>query len=235
MFRFYTGVPVAVKNGVMWTRFTTQNVKRQVEKVVSYFRERSVPFFWWVGSSSSPENLGEFILAEGLTKEEWSFPAMALDLRVLDLNLLPEVLHRSGTSIKQVRTVDDLDRWFTYLTNRGYPEAAVQSMYDMLLPALTRGRSDIGVYLAMLDGDVIGVSKVAYFVGVAGLYWIDTQPEHRGKGVGTATTLAALQDACERGYEISTLQSSQFGYNLYTRIGYKPYYNYDAYRFTPEE
>ncbi len=235
IFRFYTSVPVAVKNGVMWARFTTRNAKQKVAEVVRYFKERGVPFLWWIGSSSSPKNLGDLILEEGLIKEEWSFPAMALDLRELDHALLPDALNKSGIQIRQVKTVEDLDQWFAYLTNRSYPEPAVQSMYDMLIPALAREQSDIRVFLALLDGGVVGVSKVAYLVGVAGLYWIDTQPEHRGKGIGTATTLVALQDACERGYEISTLQSSQLGYNLYSRIGFKPYYLCDVYRFTPEE
>lgn len=234
IFMFYTGVPVAVKNGVMWARFTTQSAEQRAAKVVSYFRKRKVPFFWWISPSSSPENLGDILLGQGLTQEEWSFPAMAFDLRGLGSSLLPRELRQSGTRIAQVKTVKDLDRWFKYLTNRGYPEPVVQSMYDMIGPALTEGRNEIGVYLAMLAGVVVGVSKVTYLAGVAGIYWVDTQPEHRGKGVGTATTLAALHDARERGYEISTLQSSNLGYKMYSRIGFKQYFKYDVYRYTPE-
>jgi hypothetical protein len=174
------------------------------------------------------------LLEQGLTKEEWSFPAMALDLQDIDTSVPPEALQRSGTHITQVTSIDALDRWFVFLTNRGYPEAIIQSMYDRLRPAITEGRNDIGVYLATSGDEVVGVSKVAYRAGVAGLYWIDTQPEHRGKSIGTATTLAALYDAVKAGYEISTLQSSSLGYNMYSRIGFKTYFNYDVYRFQPE-
>jgi predicted acetyltransferase len=107
-------------------------------------------------------------------------------------------------------------------------------MYDRLQPLITEGRREISIYLATLGDEVVGVSKVAYLAGVAGLYWIDTQPEHRGKGIGTATTLAALHDAWKHKYEISILQSSSLGYNLYSRIGFKPYFNYDVYRFAPD-
>ncbi len=233
LFMFYTGVPVAVKNGVMYTNFTEQKAEERAAEVVSYFRKRKMPFFWWISPSSSPENLGDILAGQGLIKEEWSFPAMALDLRDLDTSLLSEAHEQSGTHVAKIETTDDLDRWFLFLNNQGYPEPVVQSMYDRLHPAIKEGRREISAYLATIGDEVVGVSKVAYLAGVAGLYWIITQPEHRGKGVGTATTLAALHDACEHKYEISTLQSSSLGYNLYSRIGFKPYFKYDVYRFTP--
>ena len=119
IFRFYTGVPVAVKNGVMWARFTARTAKQEVAEVVSYFKERGVPFFWWVGPSSSPKNLGDLILKEGLTKEEWSFPAMALDLGEFDRALLPDALNKSGIQIRQVKTAEDMDQWFGYSKTPG--------------------------------------------------------------------------------------------------------------------
>ena len=77
--RVYTGVPHPMMNGVFWARLDSENLEREVEKAVSFFKQKECPFSWFIGPSSWPETLGEVLTTHGLTKLEPSSPGMAID------------------------------------------------------------------------------------------------------------------------------------------------------------
>ncbi len=55
----------------------------------------------------------------------------------------------------------------------------------------------------------------------AGIYSVATLPEARGKGIGAAVTFRPLHNAREMGYRIGVLQSSELGYNVYKKLGFR--------------
>jgi ribosomal protein S18 acetylase RimI-like enzyme len=76
-------------------------------------------------------------------------------------------------------------------------------------------------YLGFLDDKAVCTSTVFYGAGVAGIYDVATLPEARGRGLGTALTLAPLLDARQAGYRIGVLQSSEMGFGVYKRMGFR--------------
>jgi GNAT superfamily N-acetyltransferase len=76
-------------------------------------------------------------------------------------------------------------------------------------------------YLGLLDGKPMATSNLYLGAGVAGVQYVSTLPEGRGKGVGAAMTLAPLYQARQLGYQAGVLQSSEMGYAVYRRLGFQ--------------
>lgn len=75
-------------------------------------------------------------------------------------------------------------------------------------------------FLMLTEGDAITAGMLLLFRdGNAGLHEVFTLEEHRGKGLATAMVGYALNLAKQRGYPCATLQASEMGYPVYTKLG----------------
>ena len=68
------------------------------------------------------------------------------------------------------------------------------------------------------DACVLGIDDVD---GDAGVFFVATLPEARGRGLAAGLMAAALVEARDRGCEISTLQATKMGEPVYARLGYQ--------------
>ena len=75
-------------------------------------------------------------------------------------------------------------------------------------------------YLGYLNGKPVSTCTI-FYGGAAGIYCVSTLPEARGKGIGGAITLKPLQEAREMGYRVGVLQSSEMGFNVYKKLGFR--------------
>jgi GNAT superfamily N-acetyltransferase len=68
------------------------------------------------------------------------------------------------------------------------------------------------------DACVLGIN---YCDGDAGVFFVATLPEARGRGLAGGLLAAALVEARDRGCDVSTLQATKVGEPVYGRIGYQ--------------
>ena len=85
-------------------------------------------------------------------------------------------------------------------------------------------------YLGLSDGVPVCGATVFVDLGVAGIYEVATVSEARGKGFGTAVTLAPLKDMFKKGVMVGVLHSSKMGHGVYERIGFKDIGKHSLYR-----
>ncbi|RNM13660.1 GNAT family N-acetyltransferase [Nocardioides pocheonensis] len=69
-------------------------------------------------------------------------------------------------------------------------------------------------------GHVRATSASAIFGRTAAVYFVNTDPGWRGRGVGTAMTAAALRAAADAGAKDAILDASALGHSLYQRLGF---------------
>lgn len=229
--RIYTGLPGPFFNAVHHARFKPQEVESQVDAVIEYFKQRKIPFSWWIDPTSRPDTLEDVLLSRGFAKDEWAMPAMAIDLRTLDEQLLEKATHRSTATIQPVQTETELKDWLDIVAKAfEFHPQTVEAFHELHSFHLHRGTaSNIINFIASIDGTPAGASSIIFSTGLAGLYNVATLNEYRGKGIGTAVSIAPLLVAKDQGYEIGNLQSSQMGFHLYQRIGFKTYFEYKIY------
>jgi GNAT superfamily N-acetyltransferase len=129
-----------------------------------------------------------------------------------------------GLAIHEVRTPEQL-AGFREVAFRGfgYPVAAAPLFLSERLRALPQVR----LYAGSVDGAVVATSLLVSTGSVAGIYWVATLEEQRGRGYGAALTWAAVAGGRELGCRIASLQASKAGRPVYERMGFEHVIDYE--------
>ena len=83
-------------------------------------------------------------------------------------------------------------------------------------------------YLARQQGEPAACCTLVLAGGVAGLYNATTLPGMRRKGLGTAATAVAIEQALEEGYKVVVAQAMPMGVLLCDRLGFEEFYTIRA-------
>jgi ribosomal protein S18 acetylase RimI-like enzyme len=89
------------------------------------------------------------------------------------------------------------------------------------------------VVLGYLEERPVSAAIAILSNGIAGLYWVVTLPEARGRGLGEACTRLAGNRAFELGARCVVLQASEQGEPIYRRMGYREITRYRWYAKGP--
>ena len=199
-------------NYVLDADFTDEEVNKKIADVTEHFRQRHIPFSWWVSPHDKPGNLVQYLEKAGFQNTEKNV-AMYFDLDAWtgDVTEKPELKIVRATDKKALRD------FALVLANDA---AAFETYYAWIASILTVD-DPIEYYVGYVDGVPVVRGLVCYYAGVAGMYWLSTTPQARRKGYGTAMQQFRLQRAKELGYHLAVLQASDEGFPLYQRLGYK--------------
>lgn len=79
-------------------------------------------------------------------------------------------------------------------------------------------------YLAAVDDQAVvrATAAAANWGGTTGVFFVNTDPAWRGRGIGTAMTAAALRGAAAAGARRACLDASDLGLSIYRRLGFVP-------------
>lgn len=142
-------------------------------------------------------------------------PGMVLERR------LPDAPPPPGVTLARVETPDDVAAFADVM-------GAAYGTYGMppdVTPALfARPETLIGPhltsFLARLEGRPVAGAVVLLTHGVAGIYWVGTIPEARGRGLAELCTRVAGNAGFDLGARLGVLQASPMGAPVYRRMGW---------------
>ena len=84
-------------------------------------------------------------------------------------------------------------------------------------------------FVGYVRNEPVAAAAVYLTHGVAGIAWVGTHPECRGKGYAEAVTWAASREGFRRGAAFVNLQASPMGEPVYRRMGFETKTAYGAY------
>ena len=220
------------RNVVLAARFRPEAADRRINEIISAYLAAGTGCIWWVGPSDTPADLRSRLSRAGLT-HEGSAPAMAAALADVPLDEAPP----EGLDIVPVTDAATLDEFLAIIESDwvewtgGVPTPVQQrtlAAWRTQIPPKLASEPVPLRWIGRADGKVVATSRIAIGGGVAGLYAISTLAAYRGRGFGRAMTIAALRAAASMGHRIGVLQSSDLGYGVYRRLGFRELFTYDV-------
>lgn len=203
VFGVLTDVPINFFSGIAMSDLS----EAEVGPVLDTLRGRA--FRWWISPSTRPANLAGILAGHGL-RHTYDAAGMVADLAVVDFAApLP-----NGLTIQRVTNLDD----WTLVFMEGFRRSAHEVT---IWPTAYAQCEDVWVhFVGFLDGAPVATTSLLLCGDLAGVYHVATLPAARGRGVGRAITVAALEHAKQTGATHAALQASEMGYGVYQAIGF---------------
>jgi ribosomal protein S18 acetylase RimI-like enzyme len=216
IYRWRTPIQHPWFNGVLASRPPDGDETSLIQETVAFFQARSTGLItWWVEPDLPFASWGAPLQAHHFGVSS-STPGMALELA----DLPESVPAPPGFTIQTVSDPARLETWAgVFAAGFGVPDHFAAAFKELL--------NGIGLglpfrhYLGILNGRPAASSTLFLDESVAGIYNVAVVPAARRQGLGAAITLAALQEARQMGCATGALQSSEMGYRVYQRLGFR--------------
>ena len=147
-----------------------------------------MPVLWWTGPRTRPRDLGARLERHGFARDDEA-PGMALELARLPAAAAPP----PELTVERVESGAALAAFVATFRHGFGIDAAFERPWVNWLATLGLGDgAPMRHFLARWEGEPVGTATVLLAAGVAGVYNVATLPAARRRGVGAATTRAAL-------------------------------------------
>lgn len=217
-------------NGVLRMRASRREQAAMLGQLLEYFHSNHLPFFWADYPPGSTPGLEQYLVSHGVLQVARDMPAMQRGLREMPSFRLPEQVE-----ITEVHSLQDQIDWLeVHMLGFGEPEETRADFQQHLNHSLGESPSDWRHFLARWQGEPCAISTLLCAPRAAGIYHVTTLPAYRGRGLGRALTLAAMQTGREQGFATAVLFASPDGYPLYKKLGFETVVTADLYAWTGE-
>ncbi|MCU0686510.1 MAG: GNAT family N-acetyltransferase [Polyangiaceae bacterium] len=223
------GSPLAYHNAVVRAELAPGAVDAAIVASMAAMRARGVPGSWHVGALMRPADLGARLGAHGFV-EVGDEPAMAIELASLPA---PAPWPR-GFRVERVRDERGLAAWGEVLS-AGF-EGADEGTAWMVDTFRRLGLGEGALwhhFLGRVEGLPAATASLFLHGDTAGVYFVFTSPRQRRRGVAAALTRATLDEARTLGARLGVLHSSEMGYEVYRRLGFREYGRLHRYEWGP--
>ena len=141
--------------------------------------------------------------------------------------ILPKLESLGDLTVRRVTCAEELtDFAGVFAANWEPPDPPVFGFYQSAAPLLLQDQCPMKLFLGYLDDEPVASSELFLTGRIAGLYSVCTRRACRERGIGSALTWTALDDARRRGIPTAVLQSSDRERGMYTRLGFNACCNF---------
>ena len=182
---------------------------------------------WTTSPSCGPADLDTRLAAAGWEPEPE--PAMAVPV---DAAFPPPP---DGLVIRQVETPAQVREW-TDLFDASFGIEPRGDAHPWLVPWLhlmLGETSACRLFLGRVDGVAVSCALAFAHEESVGLYGIGTPPQHRGRGFGSALTVAGINWGATNGATVAVLQASPMGEPVYHALGFRTVFEMGAWSLPP--
>jgi hypothetical protein len=191
-----------------------------IARAKEFFSARGRRFSVWV-RAGQPEDDDLAAAAEAAGFQAvYEMPEMVLGER-------PELSElTSGAELRKLESLEQADDFW---------RVAIESYADIgFPPEIFSGYTNhagllaenVAAFIAYLDGEPVSIALTMVSDTVAGIYWVGSRTQARGRGLGRAVTAAATVAGFELGANVASLQASPMGKPIYLAMGYEVAFDY---------
>lgn len=214
--------PLLIDSGMKTDMFNIicasgEEERSSVGNCAQHFRMKELPYCWWVGFEEDPNWLKEELEAIGLKHSEAELVMAARKGDVLWSE------KNSDLELKQVSDSRVLGEFLSVFAEI-IPAAemhAITQFYHRAADVIFYDDSAIQFFVGYIDGEPVATSSVFYAEELASIFDVIVSPKMRGRGLGKSVTLAAMEKAAERAYDVYALTATNDAKYLYEKLGFK--------------
>lgn len=198
-----------------------------ISKAKDFFAARGRGFSTWIRGDQPEDRDLTAAASEAGLQLVYEMPEMVLEAPA-EQPPLPD-----GVELRRLSEAGQAGDFWTVATasyaSIGFPPEVFggYSNHDGLLA------ENVVAFVAYLDGAPVSIAMTIVSHGVAGIYWVGSLEQARGKGLGRAVTAAATRAGFELGADVASLQASPMGKPIYEAMGYETVFDYRLFMSPP--
>jgi ribosomal protein S18 acetylase RimI-like enzyme len=206
----HSNIPDESFNYVFENHFKKDSANIRIKEIIEFFKQKNVPWTWWVSPGDTPDELECELSKFGFAKTE-EYRGMFCDMSARNI-----LLHLPNIDVKKVRTISQLRDFYTVHASENF-----DNIWRKMSRKIFDDYSALEFYVGYADQKPVTAGLVVFHAGIAGIYSVATDQHERKKGYATALMDFLLNRIEEKGYEHAVLSTSANVKMLYGRLGFQ--------------
>jgi ribosomal protein S18 acetylase RimI-like enzyme len=197
------------------------NGEENLKDIINIFK--NYPFAWWIPPSKQSKELSILLDRSGLIVEAKE------DIMLCELKFFQDCAQTTDLEILQVLTREQLDDFISIL--EVYDPMAI-TIYNKLRVAQLQNQEKL--FIGYKNNIPAVISILFSEKKIAGIFSLITTEKERGKGLGNDMMKFLMNFAKNNGALYTSLSaSSDSGYRIYQRLGFKTIGNFECFEYKP--
>jgi GNAT superfamily N-acetyltransferase len=207
-------------NRVLRSRFLSDEAEDRVASIVACFQRWKAQVSWFVGPTSFPPEVSEYLRDNGFSPAEIWMGAAA------DLSAIKAPKNTGGLRIERITSKEHFQAWASVSSEHWNPGEGATEIFT---PDNAGSDSACRYYLGLIGSEPVVRGMACVHAKIAGLYWISAKPEHRSKPYNVALASHALHEARAAGARLGVMPIRGTTNALCQKLGFNPYCQFQVY------